>query len=125
MQEKISDTGAKIFYNLRNNTTCDIFYTSRINYANSFIFVNFASEYAIRKVLENEVGLELNGTHQLLVYADDVNLLVDSINTIRDKTETLLEASRDVGLKINAEKTKVYDYVSSSEIRTEPEYKDS
>jgi hypothetical protein len=40
-----------------------------------------------------------------LVYADDINLLVDSIKTIKENTETLLEASRDVGLDINTEKT--------------------
>jgi hypothetical protein len=68
--------------------------------------------------------LELNGTHQLLVYADDVNLLGDSINTIKENSETLLEASRDIGLKINPEKTK-YMIVLSSKFRTEPEYKDS
>jgi hypothetical protein len=38
---------------------------------------NFALEYAITKVHENQVRLKLNGTHQLLVYADDVNLLGD------------------------------------------------
>jgi hypothetical protein len=80
---------------------------------------------AIRKVQEIEVGLELNGTHQLLSYADDANLWSDSINTIKDNTETLLEASTDIGLEINAEKTKVCDHVWSSELRTEPEYKDS
>jgi hypothetical protein len=54
----------------------------------------------------------------------DVNLLGDSVNTIKQNAKTLLESSRDIGLEINAEKTK-YDHVSSSELRTEPEYKDS
>jgi hypothetical protein len=48
----------------------------------------------------------MNGTHQLLDYADDVNLLGDSVNTIIENTDILLEASRDIGLEINAEKTK-------------------
>jgi hypothetical protein len=50
--------------------------------------------------------LELNGTDQLFVCADDINLLSDSINTINENTETFLEAIRHVGLEINAKKTK-------------------
>jgi hypothetical protein len=54
------------------------------------------------------VRLKLNGTHQLLAYADDVNLLEDNIDTrtIKKNMETLIDASKEVGLEINIEKTK-------------------
>jgi hypothetical protein len=57
-------------------------------------------------VQENQVGLKLNGTHQLLAYADDVNLLEDNKDTIKKNTETLIDASKEVGLEINVEKMK-------------------
>jgi hypothetical protein len=49
----------------------------------SSFFFNFASEYAIRKIPDNQVGLKLNGTHQLLVYAGDVNILGCNIVSLR------------------------------------------
>jgi hypothetical protein len=44
-----------------------------------------ALEYAIRKAQENQMGLKLNGTHHLLAYSDDVNLLGDNIDAIKKK----------------------------------------
>jgi hypothetical protein len=46
------------------------------------------------------------GHIQLLVYADDVNLLDDDIDTIKNNVETLIETSKKVGLEVNTEKTK-------------------
>jgi hypothetical protein len=68
------------------------------------LLFNFALEYAIRKVQGNQVRLKSNGTHQLLAYTDDVNLLGDNIDT--KNTETLIDASKEVGLEIKVEKTK-------------------
>jgi hypothetical protein len=50
--------------------------------------------------------LELDGIHQLLVDADCINIWSENINTIREATDVLLQISREVGLKVNAENTK-------------------
>jgi hypothetical protein len=70
------------------------------------LLFNFALEHTIRKVQVNQLGLKLNGTHQLLAYADDVNLLGDNIEAIKENTETLIDDSKEVGLEINVEITK-------------------
>jgi hypothetical protein len=51
--------------------------------------IQLCLEYAIRRVQESQVGLKLNGAHQLLAYTDDVNLLADNIDAI-NKTQKLL-----------------------------------
>jgi hypothetical protein len=66
------------------------------------LLFNFALEYTIRKAQETQMGLKLNGRQQLLAYADDVNLLRDNIDTIRRNTENLIDASKEVGLEVNA-----------------------
>jgi hypothetical protein len=69
------------------------------------LLLNFALEYAIRRVQANQEGLKLNGTHQLLVYADDVNILGGSTHSLK-KNADLMIASKETGLEVNAEETK-------------------
>jgi hypothetical protein len=52
------------------------------------------------------VGLKLNGTHQLLVCADYMNLLGDNIDTINRNTQTLIDASNEISIEVNTEKNK-------------------
>ena len=50
--------------------------------------------------------MKLNGTRQLLAYADDVNILGGSIRTLKENAKALVAAAREIGLEISADKTK-------------------
>jgi hypothetical protein len=63
-------------------------------------------EYAIRSFQENQEGLKLKETRQIFVRADDVNVVGKNMGTINKNTEALLDASNEVGLEVNPEKTK-------------------
>jgi len=70
------------------------------------LLFNFALEYAIRRVQVNQDDLKLNGTHQLLAYVDDVNILGGSVDTVKKNAEALVSATKDIGLEVNAHKSK-------------------
>ena len=70
------------------------------------LLLNSALTYAIRKVQVNQDGLKFSGTHQLLVYADDVNILKGSVHTIKENALALIVASKEIGLEVKANKTK-------------------
>jgi hypothetical protein len=106
MKTCLTETYSKVRVgnNLSNNSP--IHNSLKQGDALSPLLLDFALGYSIRNVQENQVGLKLNGTHQLLVYADDVNLLGDNIDAIKKNMETLINASKEVGLEVNTKKTK-------------------
>ena len=61
----------------------------------SLLLFNFAVEYAIRRVQVNQDGLKLNGTHQVLVYVNAINILGGSVHTVKENTEAFVVASEE------------------------------
>ena len=55
-------------------------------------------QYANERVHVNQEGLKLGGTHQLLVYADDINIMGGNVHTVKKNTEDLVVASNETGL---------------------------
>jgi len=86
------------------------------------LLFKFALEYAIRRVQVNQDGLKLKGTHQLVAYADDVNILGGSIHTLKENAEALIAATREIGLEVSADKTNYM--VMSRECRTNSQCED-
>ncbi|KAJ4439473.1 hypothetical protein ANN_07597, partial [Periplaneta americana] len=72
---------------------------------------------AAMNLRDNTEGLESKGLHQLLVYADDVNMLGENTQTIRENAEILLEANKEIGLEVNPEKTKYMIIVRNGTIK--------
>jgi hypothetical protein len=92
--------------------------------ARSPLLFNCALEYAIRRVQVNQDGLKLDGTHQLMVYADNVNILGGSVHTMKENTKALIVASNEIGLEVYADETK-YMVMSLDQIcRTKSQYKE-
>ena len=69
------------------------------------LFFNFALYFTIRSVEVNQDGLKLNGTLQLLVYADDDNISGGVVHTIKKNLEASVVTSKEIGLEVNADKT--------------------
>ena len=80
------------------------------------LLFNFAVDYAIRRVQVNQDGMKLNGTHQLLVFSDDINILGGSVRTITKYTKALFVCSKEIVLDVNADKTK---YMIMSRVQNE------
>jgi hypothetical protein len=70
------------------------------------LFFNFPLEYAIRSIQVNQDGLKRNGTNQNLVYAGD-SIIGGSVQSIKENAEALVLASKESGLEVNADKTRL------------------
>ena len=70
------------------------------------LFFNFPLQYTTRRVQVNQDGFILNGTHQLLVWVDDVNIMRGSVHTVKGNAEDLIMASKEIGLEVNPDKIK-------------------
>jgi hypothetical protein len=65
------------------------------------LLFKFVLEYAVRRVKEKQERLKLNGTHQILAYTDDVTIWGGNTDVIQKNTETVLDASKEVGLEVS------------------------
>ena len=70
------------------------------------MFFNYALNYATWRVQVTQEGLKLNGTNQLLVYADDVNIFGGGVHAIKENAEAFVVVSKETGLRENGDKTK-------------------
>ena len=70
------------------------------------LLCNFELGYAIRRIQPNQCGLKLKITLQIQVNVDVVNILGSSIHTLKENAEDGVFASKEMGLEVNADKTK-------------------
>jgi hypothetical protein len=82
------------------------------------LLFKFTLEYVSRRVQVNQDGMKLNGTYQLMVYADDVNILGGSVHTITKNTEAIVVARKEMRLDIMLIKLSIW---SCLEIRMQDE----
>jgi hypothetical protein len=68
------------------------------------VLLNFAVEYTIRKVEDNQGGPELNGINQVFVYARSIDLLDENINAIKITQKIIFEIKKGIGLEVNTDK---------------------
>jgi len=98
------------------STVCSLYFNHTHTHTHTYLkqgaalspyLYNFTLEYVIRTVQANQERMKLNGTHQLPVCTDNVNILGESIHTMKKNTEASVVASGEIGPKVNAEKTKL------------------